>query len=276
MKRKVTVVFTCFNRKRKTLMALNSLVTKNPNIDFRFIIVDDCSTDGTVEAIQKTSYKCKIIQGTGSLFWCGGMREGLKVFLESQPDPDELCLLINDDVEFFESCVEKMIDRLNGRSDYVVVGATCNKSGSFTYGLKTRKKWYQKNMTQPILPSKNEQIGETCNANCVLIPNRIVLDIGNMDSSYTHSLGDYDYGFTMTRKGYKLISSETYVGICEDNPVKGTWNDRSLSIKERLRKKETPKGSPLVEFWHFVRKNYGLWDAVWYTTISYLKIVVGR
>ena len=48
----LTVIFTCFNRKQETITAMKSLVEKNPSIKFKFIIVDDKSTDGTVEAIR--------------------------------------------------------------------------------------------------------------------------------------------------------------------------------------------------------------------------------
>lgn len=276
MEEKITVIFTCYNRKDKTVAAMKSIVEKNPSLAFHFIMVDDCSTDGTVDAIKHLNYDVEIIQGTGSLFWCGGMRVGIEKFLNSNPSDEGLCLLINDDVLFFDNSIEQMFKRLGNRDDYVIVGATCDDSGEFTYGLKIKQKWYQKNMTKPVKPSKDERIGDTCNANCVLIPNNIMKEVGNMDSVYTHSLGDYDYGYRMSRNGYKLISSEEYVGICNSNAVKGTWADTTLSRKERLQKKEEPKGSPRKEFWHFVKVNYGLFDAVWYTVVSYLKILIKK
>ena len=47
---KITVVFTCFNRKAKTLECVKRLVEGNKTIEFEFVIVDDGSTDGTEEA----------------------------------------------------------------------------------------------------------------------------------------------------------------------------------------------------------------------------------
>lgn len=97
-----------------------------------------------------------------------------------------------------------------------------------------------------------------------------------MDKAYTHSLGDYDLGFAMTRKGYKLISSVDYVGVCNGNPTKGTWMDTSLSRKERLKKKEAPKGSPSKEWWHFLIKNFGVISAVKYSIIPYIRIFLKK
>lgn len=274
--KKVTVIFTCFNRKEKTVNCLKTLTEYNPSLNFEFIITDDLSTDGTVEAIKAMDLNTTILNGNGSLFWCGGMRKGIGKYLERNLSENDLCLLINDDVSFYPHSIEKMINRLAGRKNTVIVGATCSDTGKFTYGLKVREKWYKKNITKRIEPTKEEIKGETCNANCVLIPAPILVDVGNMDSAYIHSLGDYDIGFQMTKKGYRLISSEDYIGVCNDNPTKGTWNDRTLSRRERLRKKESPKGSPFGEWWHFLYKNFGVMSALKYSLIPYIKIMLRK
>lgn len=274
--KKVTVIFTCFNRKEKTTTCIRTLTKLNPNINFSFIVVDDASTDGTAEAIKDMGLDAKIIIGTGNLFWCGGMRVGIENYLNSNPSDEDYCLLVNDDVRFYDRSIETMFKRLHDRRDTVIVGATCNDNGEFTYGLKCREKWYKKNITKRIEPSEHEIVGETFNANCVLIRNEILKKVGNIDKVYTHSLGDYDLGFAMTKNGYKLISSSDYIGVCNGNPSMGTWTDTSLSRKERLRKKESPKGSPAKEWWHFLIKNFGVLSALKYSVIPYIRIILKK
>lgn len=269
----LTVIFTCFNRKQKTITAMKSLVEKNPSIKFKFIIVDDKSTDGTVEAIKKLNYDSKIINGTGKLFWCGGMRVGIDRYLNINDGTD--CLLVNDDVDFYPAAIEKIVKQLAGRKDTVIVGATCDKKGRITYGLrKSRDKNSIWMLT--IEPNIDEELGESMNANCVLIPYEIARKIGNLDSVYTHSLGDYDLGFRIHRMGYRLVSSYEYVGICEENSFENTWRDATLSRKERLKKKESSKGSPAKEWWHFLYKNYGLIKAIKYSITPYVRILIGK
>ena len=48
---KVTVIFTCFNRKEKSLKCMKTLAGQDSGIKYHFIVVDDNSTDGTAEAI---------------------------------------------------------------------------------------------------------------------------------------------------------------------------------------------------------------------------------
>ena len=51
MRTKILGLMTCFNRKEKTITAISNLISKNPNIEFKFVVVDDNSTDGTKAAL---------------------------------------------------------------------------------------------------------------------------------------------------------------------------------------------------------------------------------
>lgn len=50
---KMLAIFTCYNRKEKTIASINNLISGNPNIEFKFVVVDDNSTDGTKAALEK-------------------------------------------------------------------------------------------------------------------------------------------------------------------------------------------------------------------------------
>lgn len=76
----ITVIFTCFNRKEKTLQCIRSLSEGNKQLSFSYVIVDDNSTDGTreaLEALKQEGTDLTLLSGTGSLFWAGGMRRGI-------------------------------------------------------------------------------------------------------------------------------------------------------------------------------------------------------
>ena len=184
-------------------------------------------------------------------------------------------MLINDDVDFYSGAIEKIVKQAANRNNVVIVGATCDSKGNITYGLRVNRdnKGIWLNFVEP---NVDEICGETMNANCVLIPHEIMKKIGNMDTAYSHSLGDYDLGFRISRMGYKLISSEEFIGVCEENGFKRTWRDPSLPRKERLKKKESPKGSPFREWWHFLYKNYGIKKSIIYSVIPYVKILLGK
>lgn len=268
---KVLGLMTCYNRKEKTIRALQHLIQGNLEIKFSFIIADDGSTDGTFQELQKIP-DVTVLRGNGSLFYSGGMRlaigEGKK-----RKEGYDYCLLFNDDVNFRDSAIEELCRK---DSSVIWVGPTSDEEGNLSYGgvIKTSK-WRPK--TKIVMAESPEgRECDTFNANCVLIPWRIFTALDNMDAVYTHSMGDFDYGFSARRKGYTIKVSDTFVGQCPDNPVSISWRNTDLPMKERIRKKESPKGLPAKEWFHYLKKNYHVLTAVVYSAIPYFRIILKR
>jgi GT2 family glycosyltransferase len=264
------VILTCYNRREKTVKCLTSLKEGNPNTDFKFVVVDDLSTDGTVEAIWGMDVDADVIAGTGNLFWNGGMHRGIGYCLEKLPDACYY-MLVNDDVDFYPNVIDDMVKACKNS---VLVGATCDSDGNYSYGGILYHKHgirYDK-----IGPKGSDISCTTFNANCVLIPGDIFRNIGNMDPYYKHSMGDFDYGFKFSRAGYGIHVHEAYVGVCNDNPDDGTWQDTSLGIRERIRRKESRKGLPAGDWFHYLNKNFGFGTAVVRSITPYIKILLGK
>ena len=278
-KKKIAVLMTTYNRLDYTKKCIETLITGNPEFDFRFVITDDLSSDGTVEYLKKSlGDKVHLIEGTGSLFWNGGMRVSMGYALNAlsaDNDAFEYALLVNDDVEFYDRAIEKMITRLENAGASAVAGATRNSEGAMTYGcvLKTSDHFAKFKLLEP---SKEVKQADTFNCNCVLIKSEVFFDVGMLDKNYRHSMGDYDYGMMIRRKGYIIINGEDYAGRCSDNDITGSWRDTSLSRKERIRKKESPKGLPAGDWFYFVKKNYGLLSAVYHSVTPYIRILINK
>lgn len=272
----VLVIMTCFNRKENTEMCIKSLSEGNRNLSFTYVIVDDNSKDGTVEKLEKLrkNYKIFIIKGSGNLYYSGGMRMGMEYAINNLEEPFDYFLMVNDDVEFFENCIEKMLSQVQTNRS-VIVGATCDKKKRLTYGAI---KYIKKNSIkyQKVGIKESDLDCDTFNANCVVIPYTALKEVGSIDSNYLHSLGDFDYGLSLKNKNYNIKTSNQYVGFCGNNSVKNTWQDRSLSITNRIRLKENPKGAPIKNWFYFLHKNFGLIYALIYSVSPYMKIILKR
>ena len=269
--KKVLGLMTCYNRKEKTVRALKNLIQGNPEIDFSFIVADDGSTDGTYEALQELS-QVTILRGNGSLFYSGGMRIAIEEAKKNGQEYDD-CLLFNDDVDFLPLAIEKLCQK---DDSCIWIGPTSDERGALSYGgvVKTSK-WRPK--TEIVMAATAEgRECDTFNANCVLIPWKIFQQLDNIDPVYTHSMGDFDYGFSAKRKGFLVRVSNEFVGECPDNPVSVSWRNTELSMKERLRRKESPKGLPGKEWFHYLNKNYNLLTAIAYSIIPYLRILLRK
>lgn len=268
---KVLGLMTCFNRKEKTIRALNNLIKGNPNIEFSFIVADDASSDGTMQAL-KGFQNVQVLSGNGNLFYSGGMRLAITEAKNAETVYD-YCMLFNDDVEFFDTAIEVLCKK---DPSVIWVGPTSDEQGALSYGgvVKTSR-WRPK--TEIIMAdSPDGRDCDTFNANCVLIPWDIFKELDNIDDVYTHSMGDFDYGFSAVKKGYVIRVSDKYVGVCPDNPVSVSWRNTDLSMKERIRRKESPKGLPTKEWFYYLKKNYNFITAVVYSAIPYIRIVIKK
>lgn len=273
---KAVIILTCYNRKEKTTTCIRSIAEENKKLDLQFVIVDDNSTDKTADAIRQMPVNAHILTGTGGLFWNGGMHMGMQYASEHVTDADYY-VLINDDVNFYPGVLDKMAEKLGEDHDKrrVLVGATQADDGSLSYG-GIRYQGRKSLKLRTIGPDEPEMECDTFNANCVMIPRDVFLKAGATDPHYSHSMGDFDYGFTIKRLGVKINVFEEYVGQCNDNPTEGTWQDRTLSIRRRLKLKEGKKGLPFKDWFRYLRKNFGLDVAVIRSFTPYLKIFLGR
>ena len=302
-------MLTCHNRKEKTVKCIESLVRGN-EADIDFIVVDDGSTDGTKEALEElerslltpkeTDSRIKVISGDGNLFYSGGMRKAME---EAKRDAKndraaDVYVLANDDAEFDVRVLDEVCGGLihvdeqstvdfaesnandNRRKNEIVhgrtvvaVGAMRDSAGNCSYGgVKYTKGIHYKKVT----PTDEDRTCDTFNANFVAIPNHIFMEMPIIDPVYRHSLGDFDYGLQIKKAGYPIEVTDHFVGTCDNNPSKGTWNDRTLSRIERIRKKESVKGAPAKQWFYFLKKNFGLLYAIVYSVTPYIRIMLGK
>ena len=273
---RIHVIFTCYNRAEKTKNCILSLIEGNPSLDFRFTVVNDGSTDGTSDALAALNgqYRCITeIRGNGSLFYSKGMRRGMEA-LNASGEVYDYVLLVNDDVEFAPCAIEKLIEESRSKNGAVIVGATHDDEGNFTYGGVKYKKGTLK--YDLMTCEQSDMLCDTFNANCVLLPWSLYVSVEPMDGYYAHAAGDFDYGFSLSRAGAEIYTSSFYAGKCNRNSPDGTWSDKSLGRLERLRKKESPKGLPLKSWLHFLRKNFGYRQVILHGFTPYIRLLLGK
>lgn len=269
---KILALATCFNRREKTVSAISALIHGNSNCSFTFLIADDASTDGTSEALKQFS-EVTVLHGDGKQFYCGGMRMAIAAAQKKQESYDWV-LLFNDDVQFYDHAIDYLASK---SKQYVWAGPTCDPDGKLVYsGILRLSKFRPK--YQHIKADAPEGVRcDTLNGNCVLIPWHIFLHLDNMPAIYRQSFGDYDYGFMITRKGYEIRVSDQFAGMCKDDtPIIRTWQDTSLSFRERKKLKESVKGLPFKEYFYYLNHNFGFLTAVIYSLSPYVKMVLGK
>ena len=258
---KIVVVMTCHNRKNKTVNCLAKLHDGNTKYLYHHIVVDAGSTDGTAQAVEAADYSdVQLVNAEPTLFWNGGMYRGIDEGMKHADEYDYM-LLVNDDVDFAPGIIDTLVDYAERpeKKGSVIVGPTCSDKGEFSYGGIL----YNSRCT-------------TFNANCTLIPMDIMRTVKNVDPYYKHSMGDFDLGFRITRMGRRIYVMPEYVGTCNDNPLEGSWQDTALGIRKRIKLKESCKGLPFKDWFHYLHKNFGFLTACVRSVTPYIKIFIGK
>lgn len=255
----IAVIMTSHNRREKTLQCLRSLHASAvgvQNLTYQVFLVDDGSTDGTAEAVTAIGLSVNVIEGRGDLFWNRGMVQAWSAAL-SHDEAFDGYLLLNDDTVLDQHALEHLlaVDAAY-RCEAIVVGAVRDPhTGEGTYGGVIRLSRWHPGRVERLPPSDRVQTADTFNANCVYVPSSVADAVGILDSSYQHSMGDFDYGFRARKRGFGVIVAPGTVGTCARNATPGTWLDVTLPLKRRLTLLESPKGLPRHEWRVFLRRH---------------------
>ncbi|MDT0677693.1 glycosyltransferase family 2 protein [Autumnicola musiva] len=253
---KIAVLLTSFNRRNKTLGCLKSL--KNQLLDdavLEIFLTDDNSSDGTAKAVKEKFPDVHVLNGTGSLFWAGGMRHTWKRALGSNPD---YFLLVNDDTILADDAVKRLIAcAMSLDKPVICVGSTSDaKSGEISYGGRKLK---DKIGPRSYLVYSNKEVVECDlgNANIMLVPAPIVQRIGILSKEFTHGIADYDYTLRAKKAGYSVVVAPGILGYCTDDHGKN-WKPQSSTFSERVAYLYSPKGLAYKEYILFIRRHFSL------------------
>jgi GT2 family glycosyltransferase len=257
------VILTCYNRKEKTLKCLESLFEAynkcEHEISITIYLTDDGCTDGTASAVlmKFSNRKIKIINGTGQLFWAGGMR---MAWAQSLGNDHDYYLLINDDTIFTLNVFNELIStdyyclRLYGiRGIYVGTTVDFNNEKVITYGgSRILSRWSL--ITSRVFPNTTSpQLCDFGNANVMLVPNEVVEKIGIFKDIYMHSGADYDYTYRAKKKNIPVMITPNSCGFCENDHPINMQIFLKMTISQRYKFTFSPTGFGVKDY---IKLNY--------------------
>lgn len=255
---RIAVVLASFNRKATTLRCLASLsAAALQGFQVQVYLFDDASPDGTAEAVRALYPRTHVLEGDGRQFWCGGMRAAMRA---ANRDDYDFMLWLNDDVELEAGFLRALL-RSHARAEvqhgpglHVIVGPVVDPtSGNVTYsGFRRVSSIHPAKLSRVLPDGKNLQPCDTMNGNCVLLPAEVVRTVGEIGSQYVQQIGDIDYGYRCVRGGARIWVAPRPIGTCAANNRRMRWDNRALSLRERLKILNTPHGLPVKSWLHFM------------------------
>lgn len=91
------IVLPVHNR-RETTVAFVGALRGQTYQDFKLVLVDDGSTDGTADAVRQYLPAVDVVTGTGDWWWAGSLERGCRRIGETGARDEDVLLLVNDDV----------------------------------------------------------------------------------------------------------------------------------------------------------------------------------
>lgn len=270
-------LLTCFNRVDKTVASLAALEVSaaQAGLHLSAVLVDDGSTDGTASRVRERFPWVRVEENRGPpLFWCRGMHRAMELGLQQSPD---FMLLLNDDTILYPSALSVMLACLPAgmsTASALVVGSTQDAvSKRHSYGGERPRSPGRPLSLTLVAPTDECQEVDTFNGNVVLLPAAVVRLVGLLDPAFEHAMGDIDYGYRARRRGVRLLLAPGFQGACSNNPITGSFNDKSLPWRKRWLQLLGRKGLPWRS-WLVLTRRHGGWRWPAYFAWPYLKVLL--
>ncbi|MFZ4105145.1 glycosyltransferase family 2 protein [Flavobacterium sp.] len=229
MNQKLYIILPVHNRKDITTSFVKMVVNQTYK-NFHLILVDDGSTDGTVDAVKLHLNDITVITGDGNLWWGGALHKGYLWVKDQLKGSSDAVLIINDDVIIESDFLEK--------------------------GLKILQKYPFKNLVVAEnfkQESKDILIDSGVYINWNKLDFNLKVEIGKANSSSTrglflnvadfiqiggfypialpHYLSDYEFTHRAYKKGYKIITNPSLKLFTAENTT-GYHSIRKSSFKD--------------------------------------------
>ncbi|MFQ5856006.1 MAG: glycosyltransferase family 2 protein, partial [Anaerolineae bacterium] len=201
----VTAITLNWNRREDTLACLASLqVVSYRNLDV--VLVDNGSTDGTVEAVRRQFPEVEILENTSNLGYAAGCNRALRRFLSGESD---YVLLLNNDTVVAPDMVDRLVETALTYPDVGMLGPTV------WYYDDPGRLWSAGQRCRPITlsgqpPHVDPQVETPYEVDylfgCGLLLKRQLLeDVGLFDERFFMYYEDQDLCLRARRHGHRLM-----------------------------------------------------------------------
>ncbi len=210
----IFIVIPVHNRKELTRNCLISLFRQKYG-HFQVIVVDDGSTDGTSEMIQKEFPEVVLLKGDGKLYWTRATNLGVEKALQDAEEKDHI-LTLNNDIVVKPVYLNKLIDSAKKFSKSLIGSIAVNaKDGRTVVDGGVRINWLTakfgnlgsgRRYCELINNSSPIQSVDVLPGRGTLIPVKVFREIGLYNArKLPHYGADYEFSIRAKRRGYPLL-----------------------------------------------------------------------
>jgi len=207
----VAIVIVNWNKKSYVCDLLNNI----NNIDYKHfdtIVIDNSSTDNSVNEIRNKFPEVKLIENESNLGGTGGFNTGIKYALKQ--NKYKYIWLLDNDVQIEPDTLDKLIKVMENDESIGLAGSRIvnSKNRDLTVEAGGNINWHNLSINTLFQNTENEKIhGSIENVDYVAICSALIrteiLDIiGLMDERYFIFFDDMDLGIKVKKNGYRVVS----------------------------------------------------------------------
>jgi len=237
---KIAAVTVNWNRSQETLTCIESLLRQTPSIP-EIIVVDNGSTDESVEILQNNAYPFELITSKENLGFSQGYNLGIKHALSQGAD---VVLIINNDTTLAPNALSILSNHMNNG-----IGAI---APLIFYDAEPEKIWAAGGKINPLLLEKRDTFaGKSINADlssiveqdfipaCILlIPSTTFQIVGFFDEKFYLYYEDIDFSYRMKKAGLKMLiitSAHAWHKVAISSGGKDSPNERYWMARSSVR-----------------------------------------
>lgn len=207
----ISIILINYNGYKDTIECISSLKKIKYN-NYRIIIVDNCSTDNSIDKLNNYidgNEKIILIRNTENNGFAGGNNIGIKHAMQLGTD---YVLLLNNDTEVEENFICELIKPFE---EYDNVGITTSK---MMYYSEKNRVWFGgghmdwtrfrgEHENYKLIDDFNDNIREITFATgcCMLIKNEVIKNVGLLPEEYFMYFEDLDYCLKVQENSYRII-----------------------------------------------------------------------
>jgi GT2 family glycosyltransferase len=268
------------NRNTKSLVlgCLKSLVGDYSGGPHQIIVVDNGSTDGSVEAIRSSYPSITIIENGGNLGFSKAVNIGIKA------SSGDYVVLINSDIILIEGCLRKLVAHAEERKDAAIVSPKLlNADGSFQLSCKRlptlwntlcwalgfhaiapRNKVFCSSEMTDMHPDEICEVQAVAGA-FMVVAQKAIARVGLLDEAFFFYGEDTDWCGRFQKEGYKII----YYPVAQAYHLGG-----SSAALEKIWTTEQQQSAGLL-YWRKHRSMLAVWAYLSITLAGHLIRLVG-
>ncbi|MFA5031651.1 MAG: glycosyltransferase family 2 protein [bacterium] len=216
---KLSIIIVNYNTKDFLLPTLSAIYLNPPRLDFEIIVVDNASTDGSIELIRKKFPFVRLIKNSGNVGFARATNQAIP------RTKGEYILFLNPDVIPQWNAIQSLVDFLEHTQNVGCVGGKLlNTNGSIQFSCRSfpnyinvffgrqsllsklfpKSPFHKSFLLTEIDHNKTQKVDWIIGA-CILTKREILEQIGYLDETFFLFLEDTDFCYRIKKAGFDTI-----------------------------------------------------------------------